>query len=197
MRVLFAQKKKANEQLGVLIYKPYRWVIRSDRIRCIYLTQLFDDYKPIIAIVSETWLCAAWKCPVYAKLTASHYHLCTTDRTYGKLGGSIGENYKNAVKPLLAKERYTNDGCEKFGRLKVSIVSSRSSRLPRGYSNLQIVAVYIFEWYRARQDSAMYVSVSVAIEDAVIATSSSDHPLIFVAGANVSKFCATYGFKGA
>ena len=48
-RALLTQKKKANEQLGVLLDKPYRWVIRSDRIRCIDIDQSRTACKSVYA----------------------------------------------------------------------------------------------------------------------------------------------------
>lgn len=80
---------------------------RSLKNKADYLTQLLDDRSPTIAIVTETWMRPEWKSPICAKLIDCGYHLESTERQHGILGGGtlvlVRQDYAYSIKRHTTK----------------------------------------------------------------------------------------------
>ena len=93
--------------------------------------------------------------------------------------------------PPIIKGWHTEVGREKLGLLEFTITRTRPHRLPRGYSCVLAVAVYIPEFNVSRLRSSIS-QLCHALEEPVTKCSSNNKPLIYVAGADVRPLCTKF-----
>jgi hypothetical protein len=163
------------------------------------LSQLLDDAKIDIAVVTETWLHEANNTLFEAKMS-DKYTTFSTMRS-GRRGGGVA---------LLIRGEYTTS-CSLIStssnidqladniNVEYVIAKARPPRLPRGYPNIIICGVYIAEFNdKQRQYQAIAILIS-AIEKALDSDSGARQgarPLIMVAGdfngANTKPLCSVF-----
>ncbi|RNA14462.1 hypothetical protein BpHYR1_027087, partial [Brachionus plicatilis] len=156
-----------------------------------------------------TWLNSDSVASVCAQLSYSNTHKLkqynteSTERT-GKRGGGtmvlVRTDYTESITrlpatPPIIKDWHTEEGRAKLGLLEFTITRTRPHRLPRGYSCVLAVAVYIPEFNVSRLRSSIS-QLCHALKEPVTKCSSNNKPLIFVAGdfngADVRPLCTKF-----
>ena len=173
------------------------------------LNGLLDDSNVDLAFITETWFDAD-NSTVMKRRLHKHYHALSAtrdDRGEEKDGGGalalVKKSYASHCLPIaptlppppswFATSKRANDPPL---AIDLKIVKLRPAQLPRGFSSVLAVCVYIAEFSsdKVRQDAAIY-QVTFAINAAAKCSSIGIKPLILVAGdfngANTSYLCSS------
>ncbi len=99
----------------------------------------------------------------------------------------VSKDYAQAITHLPPAEQpalpyaINSDKVNKQGKLELTIVRIKPKRLPRGYSCVIVVCVYIPNWGPTLQNSSIGQLIQ-AIAPVITNNTSSDHPLIYICG---------------
>ena len=150
--------------------------------------QLIDDANPDIGFFNETWIKDANKNLILNQLNPINYNIASSERQTSRGGGTlimIRKNYAPNIKqlPIHFGRTPTDTDIEndQLGDIEATAVKIKPDRLPRGYSSIIAVSVYIPEWSPRRQTSAIYQLIE-ALEPLINNNTNSDPPIIFISG---------------
>jgi hypothetical protein len=148
--------------------------------------QLLDDANPDIAFITETWLTEQNKS---IKLNQLHpnYLITSTERANKKGGGTlilVKESFSKSVKPIPIPE-YTPPPwlaeSKEVSKVEITMVKIKPKRMPREFSSILAICVYIPEFTASKHASAIY-QLSQVIEQAITNSTQNNQPLIYIVG---------------
>ena len=156
------------------------------------LSGLLTDTKASITCVAETWLNSDNVQVIKNKFNKG-YHFLTSNRTDKAAGGVamlIDKDYATKVSPLRIAPptlpswfAASKKADEKPLAIDMKIAKLKVNQLPRGFSSVVAVCVYLAEFGRdaSRQRAAVWRIIN-AVDEATKCTSIGNKTLLFIAG---------------
>jgi hypothetical protein len=153
------------------------------------LNGLLDDEQPDLAFLTETWLTTE-KETVVTNMINQQYHVLSANRD-GRGGGAlilVSKTYAKSCSPICpvvpdlptwsSQSRRENDEALK---IDLKIAKIKAKQLPRGYSTILAVSVYIAEFEDLKRKAAIW-QLKQMIEGAITNSNYDNCPLIIIAG---------------
>jgi hypothetical protein len=150
------------------------------------VNQLLDDAKPDLAFITETWLTEQNKTIKLSQINPE-YQIASSERTNKKGGGTlilIKESFSNNIKliptPVYKPPPWLADEKEN-GKVEITITKIKPKRLPREYSSIIAICVYVPEFSANKHTNAIYQLTQV-IEQVATNSTQNNQPLLIIAG---------------